>query len=78
MDNSTWSLGNGIRIRFWKDSWSDLPFINEINLNSIFDLNINFDAKVSDFIRNIAWSFPSAWHDFFLPFLEEGMLVVLL
>ncbi|CAI8604586.1 unnamed protein product [Vicia faba] len=73
LDNSYWSLVNGNRIHFWKDAWSGSLFLNEIGNVSLSDVNINFDAIISNYSTNLDWNVFVAWFNLF-SFLEERLV----
>ncbi|XP_042515184.1 uncharacterized protein LOC122089493 [Macadamia integrifolia] len=52
-----WTVGNGQRINFWKDSWLGKKSIEEM-YGSQLDIFDSMQAKVSDFICQDEWNFP--------------------
>jgi len=56
LGNSSWNLGNGNQINFWRDNWCGEPITSSLNLPTF--LASNLTAKVCDFIRNYKWYFP--------------------
>ncbi|XP_042499769.1 trimethyltridecatetraene synthase-like [Macadamia integrifolia] len=52
-----WTVGNGQRINFWKDSWLGKKSIEEM-YGLQLDIFDSMQAKVSDFICQEEWNFP--------------------
>ncbi|XP_042511719.1 uncharacterized protein LOC122086843 [Macadamia integrifolia] len=52
-----WTVGNGQRINFWKDSWLGKKSIEEM-YGLQLDIFDSMQAKVSDFICQDEWNFP--------------------
>ncbi|XP_042489804.1 uncharacterized protein LOC122069781 [Macadamia integrifolia] len=52
-----WTVGNGQRINFWKDSWLGKKPIEEL-YGLQLDIFDSMQAKVSDFICQDEWNFP--------------------
>ncbi|XP_042487366.1 uncharacterized protein LOC122067601 [Macadamia integrifolia] len=52
-----WTVGNGQRIKFWKDSWLGKKSIEEM-YGLQLDILDSMQAKVSDFICQDEWNFP--------------------
>ncbi|XP_058728727.1 uncharacterized protein LOC131600410 [Vicia villosa] len=69
LDNTSWSSGNGRRIKFWLDSWSGTPFINDYDAASLSALGVNTQATVADIFSNFGSNVLAAWLDHF-PFVE--------
>ncbi|GAU12290.1 hypothetical protein TSUD_141980 [Trifolium subterraneum] len=56
MENSTWLLGNGENINFWKDNWCGTPLAEHFNIPHHVSLALK--SKVSDYIHNGQWNIP--------------------
>jgi len=57
LDNLSWNLGNGKQINFWLDSWCGPPIASSLNIPSF--ISSNLIVKVSDFIPDHHWFFPT-------------------
>ncbi|XP_042520935.1 uncharacterized protein LOC122094232 [Macadamia integrifolia] len=55
-----WTVGNGQRINFWKDSWLGKKSIEEM-YGLQLDIFDSMQAKVSDFICQDEWNFPQGF-----------------
>jgi len=73
--NCRWLIGNGENINFWLDPWCGEPFASVLNIPT--QAHQNLSARVSDFIVESNWSFPSAVDDVF-PILKQMALQVTL
>ena len=56
-EGCTWKIGNGLKVRFWEDSWlKDLPLIEEFQDLSHIDLcKQRFGSRVCDYWQNNSW-----------------------
>ncbi|GAU48979.1 hypothetical protein TSUD_245700 [Trifolium subterraneum] len=56
IENSIWSVGNGLDINFWNDSWCDTPLVDLFGIPShIHPLLV---STVSDYLLNGQWNIP--------------------
>jgi len=55
--NSTWNIGNGENVHFWKDMWLGESLVQSLNILSHFHAQL--DMKVSDYIVNQQWRIPT-------------------
>lgn len=53
---STWLIGDGQSVNFWKDKWLDEPLVSLMNIPD--DWQHSLSALVKDFMVNNCWSIP--------------------
>lgn len=58
LQNSSWNLGNGTLINFWRDNWCGQPLADSFNLPTF--IADNLQAKVCDFIQDYHWNIPDS------------------
>lgn len=51
--NTSWIIGDGSRVNFWKDKWLFSPIVDLISIPA--DMQGMLHAKVCDFIKNGSW-----------------------
>jgi len=60
LSNSSWQIGNGEIINFWKDSWCGQPLISTYNIPAY--LHNSLSSSISSYIHNFIWQVPQEIH----------------
>ncbi|XP_042499704.1 uncharacterized protein LOC122077871 [Macadamia integrifolia] len=72
----SWTVGNGVKISFWKDRWlenSSLAESSNLDLEALTSRQL----RVADFIRNGEWCFPNVSSSFFSESFEKAKRISL-
>ncbi|KAF1877242.1 hypothetical protein Lal_00012013 [Lupinus albus] len=69
MSNSLWLVGDGSRVRFWKDKWIGSALVDRLNIPT--ELHASLVATVADYVSQSIWTIPRVLAETFPTVVEE-------